>query len=179
MAIHGNSCSKIGIDSDGPEVTPETRTYIPDPKREQECVEFFRKYLPKVHNFLRFWDRFGTGSGARQKLSGKIGFLMGTASGESEQQEIADWFLSAQNSVASRSDCPEGHTSSGEVSLLIAMANVSRGSWCPVTASKIISESCTWQQKGKVHFGVHCPSFYRLEQLSDACNVGLLCTDCF
>ncbi len=48
MAIHGNSCTKIGIDSDGPQVTPETRTFDPDPIRERQCVEFFKKYLPKV-----------------------------------------------------------------------------------------------------------------------------------
>ena len=49
MAINGNSCSKVGIDSDGPEVTPETRNFTPDPKRERLSIEFFSKYLPKVH----------------------------------------------------------------------------------------------------------------------------------
>ena len=48
MAINGNSCTKVGLDSDGPEVTPETRNFTPDPERERLSVEFFSKYLPKV-----------------------------------------------------------------------------------------------------------------------------------
>ena len=55
MAINGNSCSKVGIDSDGPEVTPETRNFIPDPERERLSVEFFSKYLPKVQKFFTEW----------------------------------------------------------------------------------------------------------------------------
>ena len=52
MAINGNSYSKVGIDSDGNEVTPETRTFIPDARRERESIEFFKKYLPKVSSPL-------------------------------------------------------------------------------------------------------------------------------
>ena len=48
MAINGNSYSEVGIDSDGNDVTPETRTFIPDARREKESIEFFKKYLPKV-----------------------------------------------------------------------------------------------------------------------------------
>ena len=54
MAINGNSYSKVGIDSDGNEVTPETRTFIPDARRERESIESFRKYLPKVLSPLKF-----------------------------------------------------------------------------------------------------------------------------
>ena len=50
MAIHGNSYSKIGIDAGGTAVTPETRTFTPDPSREKACVEFFSKYAPKVRD---------------------------------------------------------------------------------------------------------------------------------
>ena len=53
MAINGNSYSKVGIDSDGNEVTPETRTFIPDARRERESIGFFRKYLPKVLSPLK------------------------------------------------------------------------------------------------------------------------------
>ncbi len=54
MAIHGNSCTKIGIDSDGPQVMPETRNFDPDPERERLCTEFFRKFLPKVKDVGQF-----------------------------------------------------------------------------------------------------------------------------
>nr|XP_006819316.1 PREDICTED: peroxisomal sarcosine oxidase-like [Saccoglossus kowalevskii] len=48
LPIHGNTGSKIGIDAGGPSVTPETRTYNPDPIREKLCMEFFGKYIPKA-----------------------------------------------------------------------------------------------------------------------------------
>lgn len=48
MAIHGNSCSKIGVDAGGAAVTPETRSFTPDRATEAACTEFFAKYAPKV-----------------------------------------------------------------------------------------------------------------------------------
>ncbi|KAI8491171.1 hypothetical protein Bbelb_312120 [Branchiostoma belcheri] len=47
LPIHGNTGSKIGIDAGGPRVTPETRTYVPDPVREKACVDFLQKYIPR------------------------------------------------------------------------------------------------------------------------------------
>ncbi|XP_077982827.1 monomeric sarcosine oxidase-like [Glandiceps talaboti] len=48
LPIHGNTGSKIGIDAAGPSVTPETRTYKPDPIREKRCVDFLESFLPKA-----------------------------------------------------------------------------------------------------------------------------------
>ncbi|XP_078688309.1 monomeric sarcosine oxidase-like [Branchiostoma floridae x Branchiostoma belcheri] len=47
LPIHGNTGSKIGIDAGGPRVTPETRTYVPDPVREKACIDFLQKYIPR------------------------------------------------------------------------------------------------------------------------------------
>ncbi len=52
LPIHGNSGTKIGIDVGGPPVTPETRTFDPDPVREQVCVDFLNKLIPKVKSLL-------------------------------------------------------------------------------------------------------------------------------
>ena len=49
LPIHGNSGSKIGIDMVmSPVVTPETRTFDPDPIREKVCTEFLDGLIPKV-----------------------------------------------------------------------------------------------------------------------------------
>nr|XP_006819315.1 PREDICTED: peroxisomal sarcosine oxidase-like [Saccoglossus kowalevskii] len=46
--IHGNTGTKIGIDACDEIVTPETRTFEPDPVKEQICIKFFERYLPKA-----------------------------------------------------------------------------------------------------------------------------------
>lgn len=46
MPIHGNSGFKIGVDAGGPVVTAETRTFIPDPVREKNCIDLLDKILP-------------------------------------------------------------------------------------------------------------------------------------
>lgn len=46
MPIHGNSGFKIGMDAMGPTVTAQTRTFEPDPVREETCRQFMRKNLP-------------------------------------------------------------------------------------------------------------------------------------
>ena len=51
MPIHGNSGSKVGVDAGGPVVTPETRTYAPDPVREKACIDHLNLTIPKV-NFM-------------------------------------------------------------------------------------------------------------------------------
>ncbi|KAH3886660.1 hypothetical protein DPMN_010672 [Dreissena polymorpha] len=48
MPIHGNTGVKVGIDVGGPVVTPDTRTFVPDPIREQACVELLKEILPRV-----------------------------------------------------------------------------------------------------------------------------------
>ncbi len=48
LPAHGNTYSKIGIDAGGPAVTAETRTFKPDPKREQFCIDFLKETAPKV-----------------------------------------------------------------------------------------------------------------------------------
>ncbi|XP_071963644.1 monomeric sarcosine oxidase-like [Antedon mediterranea] len=48
LPSHGNSGSKIGLDALGNPVTPSTRTYTPDKKREKLQDEFHSKYLPKA-----------------------------------------------------------------------------------------------------------------------------------
>ncbi|XP_053376207.1 monomeric sarcosine oxidase-like [Mercenaria mercenaria] len=46
MPIHGNSGFKIGVDAGGPFVTPDTRSFTPDPVRENQCIDFLRQVLP-------------------------------------------------------------------------------------------------------------------------------------
>ncbi|XP_052798499.1 monomeric sarcosine oxidase-like [Mya arenaria] len=46
MPIHGNTGAKIGVDAGGPVVTPATRSFIPDPKREQACLDLLNEILP-------------------------------------------------------------------------------------------------------------------------------------
>ena len=48
LPIHNNSGAKIGIDVGGPAVTPETRTFTPDPAREEICTKFLNELIPKV-----------------------------------------------------------------------------------------------------------------------------------
>ncbi|XP_052228871.1 monomeric sarcosine oxidase-like [Dreissena polymorpha] len=48
MPIHGNTGVKVGIDVGGPVVTPDTRTFVPDPIREQACVELLKEILPRA-----------------------------------------------------------------------------------------------------------------------------------
>ena len=48
MPIHGNSGFKIGVDAGGPTVTPETRSFTPDPVREKNCIDFLKEVLPTV-----------------------------------------------------------------------------------------------------------------------------------
>ncbi|PIK39139.1 putative sarcosine oxidase isoform X5, partial [Apostichopus japonicus] len=47
LPIYGNSGFKIGIDAGGPEVTPSTRNYTPDPVRVKYCEEFLKEFLPR------------------------------------------------------------------------------------------------------------------------------------
>lgn len=49
LPIYGNSGFKIGIDAGGPEVTPSTRNYTPDPVRVKYCEEFLKEFLPRVN----------------------------------------------------------------------------------------------------------------------------------
>ena len=53
--IHGNSGTKIGIDAGGFAVTPSTRTFTPDPEREERSERFLRENIPGVTigNFTR------------------------------------------------------------------------------------------------------------------------------
>ena len=52
LPIHVNSGMKIGIDVGGHVVTPETRTFTPDPVREKVVTEFSKKLIPKVTTVL-------------------------------------------------------------------------------------------------------------------------------
>ncbi|KAK6185373.1 hypothetical protein SNE40_007623 [Patella caerulea] len=47
IPIHGNSCSKIGVDAGGPPVTGNTRNFIVDPVREEKCVSLMQSLAPK------------------------------------------------------------------------------------------------------------------------------------
>ncbi|XP_059148127.1 monomeric sarcosine oxidase-like [Physella acuta] len=47
LPVHAISGTKIGLDSGGPVVTGDKRTWTPDPARLQEVVNFCRKNLPK------------------------------------------------------------------------------------------------------------------------------------
>ncbi|KAL4223361.1 hypothetical protein ACF0H5_016831 [Mactra antiquata] len=47
MPIHGNTGFKIGVDAGGHVVTPDTRTFVPDPVREKSCINFLKEVLPK------------------------------------------------------------------------------------------------------------------------------------
>ena len=53
LPIHGNTGSKIGIDAGGPTVTPQTRTFTPDPVREKACIDLLQQILPSVSIDLR------------------------------------------------------------------------------------------------------------------------------
>jgi sarcosine oxidase len=44
--IYGEVATKVAVDSAGPEVTPETRTYRTDPERVRRVREFLERYLP-------------------------------------------------------------------------------------------------------------------------------------
>uniref|UniRef100_A0A194ANL0 Putative peroxisomal sarcosine oxidase-like protein n=1 Tax=Pinctada fucata TaxID=50426 RepID=A0A194ANL0_PINFU len=47
LPSHGNSGSKCGIEMGGVVVTPETRTYIPDPVREKYVTDFLKETIPR------------------------------------------------------------------------------------------------------------------------------------
>ncbi len=53
MPTHGIPCYKIGIDAGGPPVTVDSRTFVPDPVREQAVSNIIKKYIPQVsvYNF--------------------------------------------------------------------------------------------------------------------------------
>ena len=53
LPIHGNTGSKIGIDAGGPVVTPDTRSFDPDPVREQSCIDLLERVLPSVSNITK------------------------------------------------------------------------------------------------------------------------------
>ena len=55
LPIHGNTGSKIGIDAGGPTVTPDTRTFTPDPVREQACIDLLGRILPSVSTELYYY----------------------------------------------------------------------------------------------------------------------------
>jgi len=44
--VYGEVATKAAIDESGGEVTPETRTFEPDPKREAELEEFLAQHIP-------------------------------------------------------------------------------------------------------------------------------------
>lgn len=44
--VYGEVATKAALDAAGPAVTPETRTYQPDPKREQLVENWLKKYIP-------------------------------------------------------------------------------------------------------------------------------------
>lgn len=46
--IHGEVATKMGQHLAGPEVTPETRTFDPDPVREERYAEFLRTHIPRA-----------------------------------------------------------------------------------------------------------------------------------
>jgi sarcosine oxidase len=46
LPIHGNTGTKLGLDAAGYPVTPSTRTFIPDPEREQRAENFLRENIP-------------------------------------------------------------------------------------------------------------------------------------
>lgn len=46
LPIHGNTGSKIGIDAGGPTVTADTRSFTPDPVREQACIDLLQRIIP-------------------------------------------------------------------------------------------------------------------------------------
>ena len=48
MPIHGNTGFKIGVDAGGHLVKADSRTFIPDPVREQNCLKFMQECLPTV-----------------------------------------------------------------------------------------------------------------------------------
>lgn len=53
MPIHGNTGFKCGVDAGGPFVTPDTRTFTPDPVREKNCIDFLKSILPTVSKITR------------------------------------------------------------------------------------------------------------------------------
>ena len=44
--IYGEVATKIGIDASGPPVTPDTRTFDPDPMREQQVIAWMKRFIP-------------------------------------------------------------------------------------------------------------------------------------
>lgn len=46
LPIHTNSGAKIALDAAGNPVTPGTRTFIPDPERENRCENFLKENIP-------------------------------------------------------------------------------------------------------------------------------------
>ena len=44
--VYGEVATKVGIDAAGPVVTPETRTYEPDPERERRAEAWLAEYIP-------------------------------------------------------------------------------------------------------------------------------------
>jgi sarcosine oxidase len=46
LPIHGNTGTKLGIDAGGYPVTPSTRTFTPDPEREQRSERFLQENVP-------------------------------------------------------------------------------------------------------------------------------------
>ena len=51
MPIHGNSGVKIGVDVGGDHVTAETRNYVPNQRRLNQCINFSREHIPRVFSF--------------------------------------------------------------------------------------------------------------------------------
>ncbi|XP_064640407.1 monomeric sarcosine oxidase-like isoform X2 [Lineus longissimus] len=47
LPIYGNTGTKMGIDVGGHEVTGDTRTWTPDPVRENKQEDFLKRFLPK------------------------------------------------------------------------------------------------------------------------------------
>ncbi len=44
--VYGEVATKAAIDASGPPVTPDTRTYEPDPEREERVESWLRQYVP-------------------------------------------------------------------------------------------------------------------------------------
>lgn len=44
--IYGEVATKIGIDASGPPVTPDTRTFEPDVRREQQVIAWMERFIP-------------------------------------------------------------------------------------------------------------------------------------
>ncbi|MBO0773572.1 MAG: N-methyl-L-tryptophan oxidase, partial [Actinobacteria bacterium] len=48
LPVYGEVAVKVGIDSAGPVVTPQTRTYTADPHRVAQARAFLERYLPRA-----------------------------------------------------------------------------------------------------------------------------------